>query len=90
MEQTICFSADNKLYFGLSHVYRGEVYTKKWMENELWSYNVNTGEWAEEQNIPFDLEYGKVFTYLYNNKLYLGHAPLSKHYHLYCFDPNQN
>jgi len=90
MEKTIGFSAGNKLYFGLSHVYRGEVFNKKWMENELWSYNVYTGEWVEEQNIPFDLEYGKVFTYFYNNKLYLGHAPLTKHYHLYCFDPNQN
>lgn len=86
MEKIVYFSKNNKIYVGLSHVYRGDSYNRKWLENELWSFDINSEIWTEEQNIPFDLEYGKVLTYFHDNKLYFGHAPLTKHYHLYSFD----
>jgi N-acetylneuraminic acid mutarotase len=88
LDRIVCFSSDNKIYFGLSHIDHSPSYFEKWLENELWSYDLSADTWNEEEKIPFELPPNECFYFQFNDKLYFGYAPLPNYYQLYRFDPS--
>lgn len=87
LDEIVCFAAGNSLCFGMGHIDHSPSYMEKWLENELWSLDLATLNWEEQEKIPFELEHGKLFYFYKNERLYLGHAPLTKYYNLYTYTP---
>lgn len=82
-DKIISFSANNKIYFGLSH--HDHLVSKNWMDKELWSFDLTQEKWELEELFPLDLEPGGLFYFTVENKLYIGHG--QQNYDLWVFDP---
>lgn len=87
LDRIVCFASANTLYFGLSHIDHSPSYNEEWLINDLWSFSLISKKWNMEEAIPFDMPHGELFSYFTNNKCYIGHAPLTKYYHLYSYEP---
>jgi hypothetical protein len=90
LNRLVSFSQGNKIYFGLSHIDHSPSYKEYWFDNKLWSFDIHTKTWKEEEKYPFELSYGRFLSFFINGKLYVGHEPLKGYYQLYSYDPAQN
>lgn len=86
-EQPVTFSYDNSIYFGLNP---GNGITTDEADGLLWSYNLATNEWQEEEPLPETNIAFHNFSINLNDKVYFINSNTSTGYDIWSFDPSLN
>jgi len=87
-EKIVSFAYSNKLYFGFSYIEHSPSYGEVWMDNKLYSFDLTEKAWKdEEESIPYELAFNRIFSFFVGNKLYIGHEYINNSINLYSFDP---